>query len=161
MKEYVSEYFDINQQDDAPFMLLIVEANTKARQKVPAVVHSDGTARVQTVTVLSNPDFYKTLFEFNKLSGVPILINTSFNVNGEAIVETPIDAIESFFFMDIDYLAIDSFWINKNENANIFSTISHSDYLELRRERYRNRFADIFPSIDPRKYCSWFYSEQR
>lgn len=155
LREHVSTFFDFD--GDAPFMIMIVRAKDDAVKTIPAVIHSDGTARVQTVTERQNPDFHRTLQSFYKLSGVPVLINTSFNVNGEAIVDTPLDAIESFAFMDIDYLAIGDFWVAKANNKNILGEITHNDYLELRRDRYIQSQGEGLASLNVRKYESWFY----
>jgi len=161
IKEFAPEYFDLKPGEDAPFMILIVSANEKAKSTLPAVVHADGTARVQTVTIDDNPDFHKTLSEFQRISGVPVLINTSFNINGEAIVELPLDAIESFLFMDIDYLAIGDFWVAKEGNRNSISKMKHEEYLALRKRRYEEMLSGDYPSIDPRKYSRWFFPKSR
>jgi carbamoyltransferase len=76
------------------------------RDKVPSIVHVDGTARVQTVTEQQNERLYRLLKEFDAITGVPVLINTSFNVKGEPIIETPEDAIQCFLTTGIDYLAL-------------------------------------------------------
>lgn len=132
LKEEVSKYF--NFEGDSPFMLLIVRALPGTENIVPAIVHNDGTARVQTIDKDQNPNFYETIKCFKDITGVPILINTSFNVNGETIVETPLDAIESFGHMDIDYLAIGNFLVNKSDNK--FDSLSDKEYLEKRKRRY-------------------------
>ncbi|HXP51290.1 MAG TPA: carbamoyltransferase C-terminal domain-containing protein [Bacteroidia bacterium] len=134
MAEHATEYFNINVESE--FMLLITTATPHAQKTIPATVHNDNTARVQTIANEQNPNFYKTLAAFKKLTGVPVLINTSFNVNGEAIVETPLDALESFAHMDIDYLAIDDFFIGKEENESKFKKLSDHDFLEKRKRRY-------------------------
>jgi len=113
------------------------------------------------VTIDDNPDFHKTLSEFQRISGVPVLINTSFNINGEAIVELPLDAIESFLFMDIDYLAIGDFWVAKEGNRNSISKMKHEEYLALRKRRYEEMLSGDYPSIDPRKYSRWFFPKSR
>lgn len=134
LRDRVSEYFEIAR--DSPFMLLICKATEKAEKEIPAVVHNDGTARVQTITAEANPDFYATILEFEKITKTPVIINTSFNVNGEAIVDTPADAIESFGFMDIDYLAIGDYWVSKEKNMTTFPKLTHDQYLDLRKKRY-------------------------
>jgi carbamoyltransferase len=158
LRERVSEYFDI--VGDAPFMILIVRARESAKALIPAVVHNDGTARVQTVSAEHNPDFHKTISEFHQLTGIPVMINTSFNVNGEAIVETPMDAIESFAFMDIDYLALGDYWISKADNPNLINVASHDEYLAIRKNRYAREVAEPLASLDVRKYQPWFYPDQ-
>lgn len=154
--ERVEEFFEIN--GEAPFMLLIVRAKEAARRMCPAVVHADGTARVQTVSTEHNPDFAATISSFAALTGVPVVINTSFNVNGETIVDSPDDAIESFGFMDIDCLAIGDYWVLKRDNRDRFPDYSHAEYLELRRERYRQRDRLSLGSVDVRGYGPWFFS---
>jgi carbamoyltransferase len=138
LEERVSEYFDID--IPAPYMLLICQARPGVRSLIPAVVHDDGTARVQTVRSDQNPDFYQTISEFNKLSGVPVLLNTSFNVNGEAIVETPQDAVESFLFMGIDYLAIGPYLVSKTENEAMYRRPTREAHIQDRQDRYVERF---------------------
>jgi len=146
LRERVSDYFDLNV--DAPFMLLICQATERAKREIPAVVHNDGTARVQTVTREQNADLYDIISAFERLSGTPVIINTSFNVNGETIVDSPLDAIESFGFMDIDYLAIGDYWVSKEENAARFAKLSHGDYLEIRRSRFAENLSGAMSIMD-------------
>jgi carbamoyltransferase len=98
---------------ESPFMLLAQRVRPEWADKIPAVVHVDGTARVQTVRPEQNPRLYQLLREFAALTGVPVLLNTSFNVKGEPIVETPRDAIECFLTTGIDYLALNDWLISK------------------------------------------------
>jgi carbamoyltransferase len=146
LRERVGDYFQMNA--DAPFMLLICQATERAKKEIPAVVHNDGTARVQTVTPEQNADLCSIISEFEKISGTPVIINTSFNVNGETIVDSPLDAIESFGFMDIDYLAIGDYWVSKEENATKFGKLSHDEYLEIRRKRFRDNLLDPMSILD-------------
>jgi carbamoyltransferase len=155
LREYVNKYFEFD--GDAPFMIMIVRALDSAKLAIPSVVHNDGTARVQTVTIDNSPDFHRTLEEFMGITGIPVLINTSFNVNGEAIVDTPQDAIESFSFMDIDCLAIGDYWVEKVENTNILDEISHDEYLSIRKKRYRETQMEAISQVDVRKYAHWFF----
>jgi carbamoyltransferase len=90
-------------------------ANQKAR--VPAVVHVDGTARMQTVKKETNPRFYELIKEFEKLTGLPIIINTSFNRKGEPIVCTPQDALDAFNRMSLEYLIINDCLVQKKESC--------------------------------------------
>ena len=82
--------------------------------QIPSVTHVDGTARVQTVSASQQPLFHRLIESFGKLSGVPILINTSFNIRGEPIVCTPDDAIKCFMGTDIDFLVIGPFLVSKD-----------------------------------------------
>ncbi len=153
LREHVGDYFRIT--TDAPFMLLICSATERAVNEIPAVVHNDGTARVQTVTQEHNPDFHAIISEFERITTTPVMINTSFNVNGEAIVDTPADAIESFGFMDIDYLAIGNYWVSKDENRARFPKLTHVEYLDLRKKRYREKGYGPLAEFDvtPAYYC--------
>lgn len=156
LRERVGEYFELDR--DAPFMLLICPVRDLARARIPAVVHHDGTARVQSVDRESNPEFYRVIREFDRMTGVPVVINTSFNVNGETIVDSAADAIESFQFMDIDYLAINGYWVAKEDNlGHALSSISHDEYLALRRKRYADRFPEALSSLDLARFNAAFF----
>lgn len=105
------KYFHID--DKSPFMLFVVPAKKEARDKIPAVVHVDGTSRVHTVDKDANPLYYDLLRKFECLKGVPVLLNTSFNVNKEPIVNNPYDALRCFFSTGLDYLVMGHFLIGK------------------------------------------------
>lgn len=100
--------------EDSPFMLIAKPVRPEWRDKIPAIVHVDGTARVQTVREENNPVLYRLLKEFDALTGVPVLLNTSFNVKGEPIVETPHDAVACFLTTGIDNLILHDTLISKN-----------------------------------------------
>ena len=132
-------YFDID--CETPYMLLICQVKADKKHIIPAIVHNDGTARLQTVSLDSSPDLFNIITEFKALTGTPVVINTSYNVNGEAIVETPQDAIEAFLFMDIDYLAIGDILIAKEKNTtNKFNKLPIRDFLDIRKKRYKEKF---------------------
>jgi carbamoyltransferase len=97
----------------APYMILAHEATEEARRKLPAVVHVDGTVRSQTVSADSHPLYHRLLEAFAARTGVPVVLNTSFNVRGEAIVCTPRDALRTFWTTGIDALAIGPFLVEK------------------------------------------------
>jgi carbamoyltransferase len=101
-------------EEDSPFMLIAKPVRREWRDRIPAIVHVDGTARVQTVSQDTNPVLYRLLKEFEALTGVPVLINTSFNVKGEPIVETPQDAVVCFLTTGIDNLVLHDTLISKN-----------------------------------------------
>ena len=111
LKEYSKNYFYID--SEIPFMEKVVLAKKRAFEEIPAVVHNDGSARVQTVCKDNNLIFYKLLKEYYKITKVPCIINTSFNVNGEPIVCTPEDAIKTFFSCGLDCLAIGNYILYK------------------------------------------------
>jgi carbamoyltransferase len=104
-------YFETDAED--PFMTTVVPVRPEHRAKLPAITHVDGTARVQTVDPVKNPLYHRLITEFARLRGVPIVLNTSFNVRGEPMVLTPMDALRCFFTTGIDHLAIGSFIVDK------------------------------------------------
>ena len=87
-------------------MLIACEAKETNKHLIPAVVHVDNTCRVQTVTEKYNKRFFKLIKEFYKLTNIPVVLNTSFNVKGQPIVNNPIEAIKTFRKTNIDVLAI-------------------------------------------------------
>jgi carbamoyltransferase len=97
----------------SPFMLFVYQVLPGCHERIPSACHTDGTARVQTVDARHSPRFHSLLREFGRLTGVPVLINTSFNVRGEPIVCTPRDAVEAFFSTPLDALAIGPFIVEK------------------------------------------------
>ncbi|HBR47433.1 MAG TPA: carbamoyltransferase [Afipia sp.] len=101
-------------EEDSPFMLIAKNVRPEWRNRIPAIVHVDGTARVQTVREETNPTLYRLLKEFDALTGVPVLINTSFNVKGEPIIETPRDAVICFLTTGIDHLVMHDTLVSKN-----------------------------------------------
>jgi carbamoyltransferase len=111
-------------------MLLVKRVRPEWRDKIPAIVHVDGTARVQTVCRDQNERLYGLLKEFDAITGVPVLLNTSLNVKGEPIVETPADALACFLGTGIDYLALHDMLIAKNRFHKIFSPF-RSAYSEM------------------------------
>jgi len=113
LKERASEYFTLDVE--SPFMLLAPYVKPGKAEVVPAITHVDNTARVQTVERSVNERYYDLIKAFEKLTGIPILLNTSFNVAGEPIVETPEDAVRCFLSTDIDILGIDRFMMTKTK----------------------------------------------
>jgi len=112
LAERMKEVFEGD--EDSPFMLIAKSVRPEWRDRIPGIVHVDGTARVQTVRDATNPRLYRLLQEFDRLTGVPVLINTSFNVKGEPIVETPEDAVVCFLTTGIDHLVMHDTLISKN-----------------------------------------------
>jgi len=111
LRERASEFFTLD--IESPFMLLAPYVQPGKEKVIPAVTHIDNTARVQTVTQETNERYYNLIKAFERNTGVPVLLNTSFNVAGEPIVETPEDAIKCFLSTDIDVLGIDNFILKK------------------------------------------------
>ena len=114
MEEYVSDYFDIDVP--SPYMLMVT--NVKQPKKIPAVTHIDGTGRLQTVSAESNPLYYNLINEFYKITGIPVLINTSMNVMGEPIVNTPEQAYAMITKTDMDCIIMgDNLIFSNMENV--------------------------------------------
>jgi carbamoyltransferase len=110
-KESASDYLE--SAFDSPFMILTAQVRPEKRSVIPSVTHVDGSARPQTVEREINPLYYRLIDEFGKITGVPVILNTSFNLRGEAIVHTPTDALRTFFSSGMDALIIGSFLIEK------------------------------------------------
>ncbi len=113
LEEEAAEWFVGGEQ--SPFMLFVFDVRAEKAERIPAVRHVDGTARVQTVNARQHPLYYDLITEFKRLTGVPVLVNTSFNTRGEPIVSSPRDAIECFWTSPLDALAIGSFLLQKPE----------------------------------------------
>src|SRR5581483_1567908 len=111
LAEFQNEYFTIRQ--DSPHMLIACQARPEKRNAIPAVVHVDETCRVQTVRPETNRRFYSLLQAFHAETGCPVLLNTSFNVKGQPIVNTPEEAIACFRSTNIDVLVIGDFCVEK------------------------------------------------
>ena len=111
LEELADQYF-LNARP-SPFMLFVNDVRPDAAGRIPAVCHRDGTARIQTINRSQNPAYYALLKAFYEKTGVPVLINTSFNTRGEPIVCTPRDAVESFWTSPLDALVIGSFMLTK------------------------------------------------
>lgn len=111
LEEYISEYFEDSFEN--PYMLYSQKVKKEKENEISAIVHKDKTCRIQTVGVELNSKVTELLQQFYNLTGTPVLLNTSFNDNGEPIVETPKDAINSFLNLDIDYLIIDDYIVSK------------------------------------------------
>jgi carbamoyltransferase len=116
MEEHASEWFA--GATYSPFMLFVYPVKEDKADKIPAVRHVDGTARIQTVNAKQHPAYYGLLKAFYNITGVPVLVNTSFNTLGKPIVCTPRDAVECFWSSPFDALVIGSFLIEKLPAAN-------------------------------------------
>jgi carbamoyltransferase len=112
LAERAAEIFDSDQE--SPFMMLAAAVRPHWRERIPAIVHIDGTARLQTVRQEDNPILHALLKEFECLTSVPVLLNTSFNVKGEPIVETPGNALSCFLGTGVDCLVLHDLLITKN-----------------------------------------------
>ncbi|HLG58003.1 MAG TPA: carbamoyltransferase C-terminal domain-containing protein [Vicinamibacterales bacterium] len=109
LAEHAREWLDLDA--DSPFMLMVVDVREDKRARVPAITHVDNTTRPQTVTPAVNPHYHRLISAFHRLTGVPMVLNTSLNINREPIVETPIDALICVFGTAIDLLYIEGLLI--------------------------------------------------
>ena len=110
--ERMKEYFEFDRP--SPYMLFVAQVRSD-RRTIPAVTHVDGSARLQTIVREDHVLFYDLIIEFEKLTGCPVIINTSFNVRGEPIVCSPFDAIKCFLRTDMDYLVLGNFVLDKRK----------------------------------------------
>jgi carbamoyltransferase len=110
-KEIAGEYLE--SATDSPFMILTAQVRPEKRAVIPSVTHVDGSARPQTVEKEINPLYWRLIDGFGRRTGVPVVMNTSFNLRGEAIVNTPTDAVRTFFSSGMDYLVIGNFVVEK------------------------------------------------
>jgi carbamoyltransferase len=133
LREQVHEWFDLDR--DSPYMLLVADVAAARRvpppagserlwgidrlniprSTIPAVTHVDGSARIQTVRRDANPLYYDIIAAFYRLTGCPVIVNTSFNVRGEPIVCTPDDAYRCFMRTNIDVLVVEQFVLEKRD----------------------------------------------
>jgi len=146
LKENLREWFDIN--IDSPYMLLVsnilnkhrikitekenklfgIEKLKIKRSKVPAITHVDYSARIQTVDSKYNEKFYLLIKKFKQITNVPILVNTSFNIRGEPIVCSPIDAFKCFMGTEMDFLIIGNYILNKSNQKHIKINKYNNEY---------------------------------
>jgi carbamoyltransferase len=111
IKEDAHKYF--THSTESPYMLLIAQVKEEYKDKLPSITHVDGTARLQTVNRETNRRYYDVIKEFGIISGISVILNTSFNEAGEPIVETPENAIKCFLKNNIDYLVIENYFIER------------------------------------------------
>jgi len=109
LEEHVHEWFDLKGMKNSPFMMYAVDCQPGVAEKIPSIIHVDGTCRIQTVTEKQNLHYYNLIKEYYAQTGVPILFNTSFNLGGEPLVETLEDAIWTLQNSDIEYLFLPEF----------------------------------------------------
>ncbi len=148
MEEMSKKYFDISY---SPFMLQV--AKSKLSKKIPSAIHVDNTARVQTVNKEQNFKFYNLIKEFYRQTGVPVILNTSFNDAGEPLVETPVDAILCFLKTKLDYLVIDDLIIEKKKQKFLKKKIILIEKLRQKtiKENEKNSLKIITKNFSQRK----------
>jgi carbamoyltransferase len=128
LAERASEYFETDYP--SPFMVMAYKIKPKQRERIPAVTHGDGTGRLQTVEREVNPRYWNLIHKFEEVTGVPVLLNTSFNEN-EPIVQTPAQAIDCFLRTQMDVLSIGDFILYKEENVRLSE--NRAAFTELQR----------------------------
>lgn len=115
LREHAGKYL-LNYQD-SPFMMIAFYAKENLKELAPSIVHVDGSVRPQAVVREHNPRYHALISEYYKLSGVPLVLNTSFNIRGEPIVCNPVDAIKCFFGCGLDALVLGNYLVTKNQGA--------------------------------------------
>jgi carbamoyltransferase len=128
LAERAAEWFEID--CESPYMLLVAQVR-EGKRVIPSVTHVDNSARLQTVTREESPLYYSLIEEFERLTGVPIVINTSFNVRGEPIVCTPHDAYLCFMRTNMDYLAVGHHLLDKKEQPPLREDVDWRTLFEL------------------------------
>lgn len=111
LAEYQDDYFDLDIY--VPYMNIALKVRDEMQKIIPVVTHKDGSSRIHTVREEDNAIYFNLINEFHKITGVPVLANTSFNKNGQSIVETPSDAISAFKCMGLDFLILGNYLIYK------------------------------------------------
>ena len=111
LEERVEEYFYDGVK--SPFMTLTFDVRKEKQREIASITHVDGTARIQTVGHKTNPRFHRLISEFARITGIPMVINTSFNVKGQPIVCTPREAVSTFFMTGMDYLVLGDYVLSK------------------------------------------------
>ena len=116
LRERVSDWFE--EEDDVPFMMQVFQIQEEKRNDIPAVTHVDGSGRLQTVSVTSNPSYHKLISAFEALTGVPIVLNTSFNEN-EPVVCRPEEALSTFLRTKMDFLVLGNWVVRRQESVSV------------------------------------------
>jgi carbamoyltransferase len=111
LHEHAHEWFDMRGLDESPHMMYAMNCKEGIAEKIPSIIHVDGTCRIQTVKRHQNPLYYDLIEEFYRASGVPIIFNTSFNLGGEPLVETLDDAVRTLAYSEIEYLYLPEYKI--------------------------------------------------
>jgi carbamoyltransferase len=116
LEEKARDYFKL--EDLSPFMLLAPPVREEKRHLIPSAAHVDGTARVQTVNKNVHPKLWQLIKAFEDITGIPVILNTSFNLKGEPIVCSPEDAVAGFLKSDMDCLVMENVVVEKAHRAN-------------------------------------------
>jgi len=138
LKEVADDYFHMLQLKDegSPYMSFAIQARDKAYEEIPSLVHADGTCRIQTVTEEDNPVYYNLIKKFGERTGTPIIFNTSFNLGGEALVESLYDAIDTCNRSMINHLYI------PEEEGDIYIPNEALRFKSSNPDDYENEFSE-------------------
>jgi carbamoyltransferase len=115
--EQVDRWFDVSPNTELPYMIMIVDVRPEHRASLPAITHVNGSARTQTVACRDNPEFYALLKHVGRLTGREMVLNTSFNVKGQPMVNSPREAIETFLGTGIDALFLEHALITRKQGS--------------------------------------------
>jgi carbamoyltransferase len=115
--QQVHQWFEVPPNTELPYMIMIVDVRPEHRAALPAITHVNGSARAQTVSEHDNPEFFALLKEVGKLTGREMVLNTSFNVKGQPMVNTPREAVETFLGTGIDALFLEHALITRRQSA--------------------------------------------
>ncbi|CAG0942002.1 partial nebramycin 5' synthase, partial [Candidatus Brocadiaceae bacterium] len=149
LADHISEWFEIDRE--SPYMLLVANVKKEKQRKmtheeeqlwgidklnivrseIPAVTHIDYSARIQSVNRLDNPEYYDIIHAFYEKTGCPVIVNTSFNVRGEPIVESPLDAYRCFMRTEMDVLVLNQFVLFKEDQPEFHDAIDWKQVYEL------------------------------
>ena len=125
LEERADEFFDFPEPQrhyPARFMLFVTPVREEKRADLPAITHEDGSGRLQTVYKKTNPDYHRIIERFGELTGVPVVMNTSFNLKGEPIVEDPSHAFNTFSLSGMDYLFMNNYVVKADAKKKIADT---------------------------------------
>jgi carbamoyltransferase len=128
LEERADEFFDIPQAErhfPARFMLYVTPVREEKRKVIPAITHEDGSGRLQTVYKETNPAYHGMIERFGELTGVPVIMNTSFNLKGEPIVESPAHAFNTFSLSGMDLLFLNNYVVRADAKKKIAETVFH------------------------------------
>jgi carbamoyltransferase len=131
LREFAAEVFELS--IESPYMLIVAPIREAWRERVPAVAHVDGTARIHTVDSDTDPLFYRLIEEFGRVTGIPLLLNTSLNLRGMPIAESPLDALQCFLFTELDCLYMECFKLEQPPPSLLIPSLAAGAEVSLRR----------------------------
>lgn len=160
LEERAPDFFKAGKnQKEFPFMIFVLEVHEPVRELLGAITHVDGTARVQSVSKATNPEYWNLIREFEKLTGVPILLNTSFNNNAEPIVDSVDDAVACFLTTGLNYLVAGNYLVKKKSPSEINRAMlglvpqlpSSRKLVKRRKTDWRSQNAETYCALESTK----------